>query len=394
MMQQSRTSPLSRLAIASSALSLGLLMTGCLGTDSPSETHYFFGDVYDGVTGQQVKDYRIALEYFGRRYDGSRDANGGFQLPAVPANSDFSVYIDARGFRSFASHHAQFGDVVHADRSYHYEAYLFSTSVPVSDVPVNLTLSDSARLPAGSIRLRPTEPSALYSDPGETPSGIPGQVWTNSNDLLAETVWVDFKDGAATFPGDKLVYGVPYQVTVLNVPGYQLMQDDRTPFQAGIDGRRAFVLAPLTTTPLRLAYMSTRSGNPTPDGSLTMVFNQAAEFDPRGNLGFYREAVDGAFSIDSPDTNNNNVANSLNPNLDPNIQERGTNFKLDGQQLVFTWDPAQGLRTADPGDTIRSVTYGGLDRIQLRRAGGNAADVVLLSDLVGSTSVTVVVGYP
>jgi hypothetical protein len=391
MKQHSRSSPLSRFAIASSALSLGLLMTGCLGTDSPSETNYFFGDVYDGVTGEHVKQYHIALEYFGRRYEGSLDASGGFQLPAVPANNDYSVYIDAPGFRPFVSHQGQFADVVHADRSFHYEAYLFSNSVVVSDVPVNITLSDSPRLPSGSIRLRPTQPSALYDTPAETPSGVPGQVWINSNDLLAETVWADFKDGAATLPGAKLVYGVPYQVTVLNVPGYQLHQDDKTPFQAGLDGRRAFVLAPLTTTPLQLAYLSTRTGNPTPDGSLTLVFNQAAEFDPRGNIGYYREAIDNAFSISSVDSNNNNVVNVLNANLDPNLQERGTDFKLDGQQLVFTWDRTRGLRTTDPGDTIQSVTYGGLDQIQLRRAGGNAADVVRLSDLVGSTSVNVVV---
>lgn len=377
--------------LVASLLATGFSSTGCLGTSSPSETDYFFGDVYDGVTGAQVKKYNIELEYFGRRYKGDIDARGGFALEGVPANHDYSVYIDAPGFRPFVAHRAQFADAVHADRSFHYEAYLFATSATVDDVPVTITLSDSAKQPSGAIRLRPTAFSQLYDDPTETPGGVPGQVWTNDNDLLAKTVWVDFKDGAATLPGQDLIYGVPYQVSILNVPGYQLLQTDKTPFQAGLDGRRAFTLSPLSVTPLAVAYMSTRDGVPEPDGTLTIVFNEPAEFDPLGNVNAYHEVIDDSFSIDSDNTNQNASFNTLNDNVDPNLQERGTSIALDGQRLVLSWDKSHGLRTVDPGDVIRSVTYGGLDQIRLRRAGGSGADVVTLATLLGQSSVTVVV---
>jgi len=379
-----------RFSIVLLALGFGLSSTACLGTDKPTETRYFFGDVYDGVTGEQVKDYHIELEYFGRRYQGSLDANGGFALPAVPANHDYSIYIDAPHFRPFVSHQAQFGNSVTAERSFHYEAYLFSDKVTVEDVPMTITLSDSASLPDGSIRLRPVGLSALYDDPSEQPSGIPGQLWANDDDLLAETVWADFKGGAVTIKGSDLVYGVPYQLSILNVPGYQLQQsDEKTPFQAGMDGRRAFVLSRLTRTPLAVSYLSTSAGQLSTDGTLTIVLNQPTEFDPLVDMMSYREAVDSSFSIDSENTNGNTTFNTLNDNLDPNLQERGTAISLDGQKLVLTWDKTRGLKTIDPGDRIRSITYGGLDGIRLRPVGGQAADTVVLSDLIGSSSVTV-----
>jgi hypothetical protein len=379
----------SRFAFAVAALA-SALSTGCLGTDSPDETRYFFGEVYDGVTGKQVTDYHIELEYFGRRYAGSIDANGGFSLPAVPAYQDYDVYIDASGYRPFVSHQAQFENKVHAERGFHYEAFLFSNSVTVADVPITITLGDSASLPDGSIRLQPMSSSAIYENPDDL-SAARGQVWPNDDDLLAQTVWVDFKAGAATIPGSSLVYGVPYQLSVLNVPGYQLQQTDvKTPFQAGVDGRRAFVLNRLDATPLQVSYVSTRDGNPSKDGTLTIVFNQPAEFDPLVSLGAYREAIDDAFSIDAEDTNNNFQTDTLNDNVDPNLQERGTSIALNGQQLVFSWDKTRGLRTYDPGDRILSITYGGLDSIRLRPVGGQAADVVTLSTLLTEgTSVTV-----
>jgi len=385
---------LTRFLVASSVLSVGLLSSSCLSTNAPSETHYYFGDVYDGVTGAHVTNYHIAVEYFGRRYEGQIDARGGFGLPAIPAYQDFSVYIDADGYRPFVSHQPQWLDEKHADRSYHYEAYLFSTALAVQDVQVNVTLSDSPQLPTGQIRLRPVDLSDVYNDvtgmpkPSEQPAGIPGQVWTNSYDLLAQTVWVDIVGGLATFPGQALVYGVPYQVAILNVPGYQYTESPV--FQAGMDGRRAFVLTPLDHTPLAVSYKSTDSGNPTPDGSLTIIFNQPAEFDPLHNLDGMKEAIDDQFSITSPDFNANGQRNTLKLNVSPAVQERGTSMVLDGQKLVFTWS-TDGLATSDQGDPIRSVTWDGLDAIYLRPQGGNAADVVVLSNLLGSNAVNVVV---
>jgi hypothetical protein len=392
---------MTRFVIASSVLCVGMLSNGCLGTDEPTETHYYFGDIYDGVTGQQVKSYNIAVEYFGRRLEGTVDARGGFALPAIPANNDFSVYIDARGYRPFVSHQQQWHDVVKADRSFHYEAYLFSTSLTVADVPVTVTLSDSGQLPNGSLRLRPTALSQVYDAANERPAGITAtydgtpviQLWENDYDLLAETVWQDFNAGETTLPGNKLVYGVPYQLAVLNVPGYQYNQ--ATTFTAGVDGRQALLLTRLSPDPLAVSYMSTRDGNPKPDGSLTIVFNQPIELDPLVSMGSYLEAVDNAFSIVSENTDGDTDFNTLKPNANPNVQERGTNMVVSGQTIVFTWDRATGiLPPGDPNDTIRSVTYGAMGQIRVRPVGGVAADAVTLSSLLGGANTVTVIVTP
>ena len=391
---------MTRFVIASSVLCIGLASSGCLGTDDPVETRYFSGDVYDGVTGQQILSYNIAVEHFGRRETGTVDARGGFHLPAIPAYSDFSVYIDAQGYRPFVSHQGQWLDVIHADRSYHYEAYLFATSLTVQDVPVTITLNDSGLLPRGSLRLRPTGLSQVYNEASEQPAGIPTQVWENDLDLLAETVWLDFTDGTPTgppagvIPGNRLVYGVPYQLAVLNVPGYQYSQTTATPFVAGVDGRQAIVLSRLAPDALAVAYNSTQDGNPRADGSLIIVLNQPVELDPLSDKADIDEYIDEAFSITAPDSNTNFVVNQLKPDMASNIQERGTTMTISGQQITFAWNKMAGLLSMDTGDPITSVRWGALNQIRLRRAGGNASDVVTLASLLGGQNAITVTVTP
>jgi hypothetical protein len=391
---------ITRFVIASSVLGFGMVSNGCLDTNDPGETHYYFGDVYDGVKGQQVTNYNIAVEYFGRRVEGTKDGRGGFALPPIPANSDYSVYIDAPGYRPFVSHQPQWHDVVQADRSFHYEAYLFATDLAVADVPVTVTLSDSGQFPSGgSIRLRPTAVSQVYDEASERPAGVTAtydgapvvQVWENDYDLLSETVMEPVDNGAAILHGNKLVYGVPYQLSLLNFPGYQY--SEMLTFTAGVDGRQALVLTRLAPDPLAVSYMSTRAGNPTPDGSLTIVLNQPVELDPLVTVNSYLEAVDNAFSIVSDNTNLDLVYNQLKLNVLDTVQERGTHMVVSGQTITFTWSPAIGLRVpSDPADIIRSVTWGAMDQIRLRPTNGNATDVVTLASLLsGARTVTVIV---
>ncbi len=353
----------------------------------PVETRAFTGDVYDGVTGAHVTQYDIAVDYAGRYERGTLDSRGGFHLPPIPALQDFAVYIDAEGFRPFVAHQGQWLDTVHGDRSFYYLAYLFADKVAVEDVPFFITLRNSTELPSGSLRLRPTDLSAVYNDPIEQPAAVPGQIWQNDNDLLSKTVWMDFTNGTATVTGTDLVYGVPYQVSVFNVPGYELQQS--YVFQAGINNKVTLQLDRLLVPRLTASYISTQSGNPSPDGTVTIVLNEPAEFDPLEPMLDIKNAIDDNFSIFSPDTNNNLLRNVLKINTDPNAQEHGTSIELSGQAIILRWNKDAGLLTQDPQDRISTITYGGLGAVRLRPVGGNASDVVTLATIVGAASIVV-----
>jgi hypothetical protein len=352
----------------------------------PVETRTFRGDVYDGVTGVHVDDYDIAVDFSGRYERGTLDARKSFQLVPIPALQDFSVYIDASGYRPFVSHNGQWLDLVHGDRSFYYVAYLFADKVAAEDVTFNVTLTNSTTLPSGQLRLRPTDMSAVYDDPVEQPAGVPGQVWTNDNDLLSKTVWADVTNGTVTVPGTSLVYGVTYQVSVFNVPGYAIYQNNV--FQAGVNKQVSVELSRLSVPALDVAYISTQSGDPSPDGTVTIVFNEPVEFDPLEQMIDIKNAVDNGFSIDSPDTNQNFQRNVLKINTDPAMQSRGTSIELADQSITLKWNRA-GLETSDPGDRINTLTYGGLGAVRLRPRGGNASDVVTLANVVGATSIVV-----
>jgi len=353
----------------------------------PVESRAFTGDVYDGVTGVHVTAYDIAVDWAGRYERGTLDSRGGFHLPIIPALQDFAVYIDASGYRPFVAHQGQWLNAVNGDRSFYYLAYLFADKVPVEDVPFLITLRNGTELPSGSLRLRPTDLSAVYNDPIEQPAAIPGQLWQNDNDLLSKTVWVDFTEGKVTVLGSDLVYGVPYQVSVFNVPGYQLVQGNV--FQAGVNGHVTVQLDRLTLPRLTASYISTQSGNPSPDGTVTIVLNEPAEFDPIEPQLDIKNAIDDGFSILSPDTDGDFMRNVLNVNTDPNVQTRGTSIELNGQALILRWNKGMGLATVDMEDRINSITYGGLGGVRLRPIGGNASDVVTLSAIVGAASIVV-----
>jgi hypothetical protein len=160
-------------------------------------------------------------------------------------------------------------------------------------------------------------------------------------------------------------------------------------FQAGINSRVTVQLDRLTLPRLTASYISTQSGNPSPDGTVTIVLNEPAEFDPIQPVLDIKNAIDDGFSILSPDTNANFMRNVLNVNTDPNVQARGTSIELNGQALILRWNKGVGLATVDTGDRIISITYGGLGGVRLRPIDGNASDVVTLSTIVGAASIVV-----
>jgi hypothetical protein len=371
-------------------------LTAC----SPNETDYYFaGRVYNGVDGTRLIDYKLDLQFLDRDLSGSVDGDGRYFVGPLTPFNDYTVAIRAQGYRSFLSHNVMklndeltmnantSDDNQHPDQSQYFDAYLFPTDVISPGVTFRITLSDSSDLPSGTLRLRPTASSSLVSDPVDMPAGVAGQVWHNDEDLQFSSVSRDFTDGVVTFaPGD-LVYGVTYEVTIYNIDGHGTTTGVYT---AGANGNASFVVSPLASSPLALAFVSTQLGVPTPTGEVVFILNQPVILDPLNTADSYLRSLEANFTISSPDANMNGMTNTLKP-FDPAAPagSRGLTLTVAGDKVTVQWDPTKALMTTDMADPIHSVTYGGLAGVVLRPVNGVASDAASLSTLLGAVAITV-----
>jgi len=368
-------------------IALLALLPALLAACTPLSHREFVGRVYDGATGDRLLVYELWIEHGIEVELADVDERGRYHVGPIPEGHDFSVGIEADGFRNFLSHNAAFVDSSpEVTEVRYFDAFLFPADLLSPTVSFSIALADSQDRPGGSIRLRPTNDSTL-ADADENP-GIEGQVWGNDEDLQAATIAVSFADGQADFGQGAFVYGVNYAVSVYAVPGYRDME---TTWQSGLHGAQAWTLQPLMGSALQVNYASTDSGEPSPDGSLVVVFNQAIELFGSGN---HAEAIDEAFSISTSDEDLDGMVNQLNEDLAEGAQERGTSITVSGAQLTLSWDPDIGLAVSDPDDPITQVHWGGLDGVEVMPAGGAASQRATLSALLGTSTVTVNVDPP
>jgi hypothetical protein len=359
------------------------LLAGCT---SGSRDYWFDGRAYDGSTGARLTQYQLDLEYLDQELHATVK-DGRYLVGPLEPLQDFTITIRAEGYRPFMAHNAMLPDSSpKKDTSFYYDAYLFPTALESPPSTFYITLADSDAAPSGTIRLRPSAHSQLYASPAQQPAGVPSQVWDNDEDLQFATVTKNFSDGQVQFAAGELVYGVSYLVTIFAVGDHQLLDGTYT---AGIQGDAAFVVPALKEPPLTLSYVSTSLGVPVPTGQVVFVFDQPAVFDPLNTDAAYLSALEGAFTISSPDANNNNNLNTLKP-----PGQRGIGAAITNNQLTLTWGQSAALETSDPGDPIRSVTYGGLDSVLLRPAKAPLAASVSLGTLLGAPSITVPVTAP
>jgi hypothetical protein len=372
------------------------LLVGC----SPSYTDYYFdGRVYNGVDGSRLVDYDIQLQFLDRELDGNVDDDGRYFLGPLTPFNDYTIAIEADGYRTFLSHNVMklndeltnnnnpSDDNQHPDQSQYFDAYLFPVSVVSPAATIHITLSDSMDTPSGTIRFRPTTSSALIAGPINMPAGVGGQVWLNDDDLQFASVSRDFMNGEVDLAAGDLVFGVTYEVTIYNVVGHSVTTATYT---AGFDGDAAFVVNPLGTTALALSFVSTQLGQPAPDGKLVFIVNQPVILDPLTAPDTQLRSLEANFTIDSPDANMDGNTNTLKP-FDPMAAagSRGLALTVMGDQITITWNPATALQSTDTADPIKSVTYGGLAGVILRPINGTAADSATLAALLGSPSITV-----
>jgi hypothetical protein len=383
------------------ALSLALPLVGLVtAACSPSYTDYYFaGRVYDGVAGTRLVDYDIQLQFLDHEMGGTVDKDGRYFLGPLTPFNDYTIAIEAQGYRPFLSHNAMkvndeltnnknpSDDNQHPDQSQYFDAYLFPLEAVSPAATFTISLGDSAALPNGSIRLRPTNSSSLISDPIDMPAGVAGQVWHNDNDLQFASVERDFTNGTVSFATGDLIFGVTYAVTIYNVAGHTATTGFYT---AGVDGDASFVVNPVGTATLALAFVSTQLGTPTPSGEVVFVLNQPVELDPLATADSYLRSLEANFTINSPDANMNGSTNTLRP-FDPMAAagSRGLSLTVSGDTVTVDWDPTKALLTSDSADPIHSVTYGGLAGVKLRPVNGTAADAKTLANLLGAVSITV-----
>jgi len=369
---------------------LGALSAGCSSdadnnVSAVGDDYYFNGMVYDGATGARVTNYAISLLYFDRTYAGKVDANGRYFLGPLRPNYDYTIAIQNDDYRSFLAHNA-FRPIAPpgGGESLFYDAYVFPKNLPAPDVKFSITLQGSTDLPSGYVRLRPAASSVLYDEVSERPAGVGAQVWDNDEDLQFRAVTLPFTKGAVSFMGSQLVYGVSYAVTVYGVPGYQVAS---AAYQSGVDSDVSLALSKLQETALALVSRSDDQGA-NPSGSFTMVFNKPVELYPAASEDAAALAIDGALSISPIDGDGDADLNTLNAV----VKSRGVTVTVTSTQVKIAWDKTTALTHQDADDPVKAVTFGALDKIEVRPVGGNAASATPLAALLGQTSVTINLG--
>lgn len=362
---------------------------------SQTTAEYFSGRVYDGVSLARLTNYSIRLEYYDRVIPGAVDGNGRYFVGPLLPNADYSVVVEADGYRSFLSHNERIDDEAEAPlMSYYYDAFLYPENVSTPGATCRVRLTNATELPSGFARFAPTNGSSLFDTDSETPVGVDSaargrQLWTNDEDLQQRSLVVPFHNGSFELASGQLVYGVSYAVTVYGVPGYRAFEGTYT---AGVDGDQSWALQPLVDDALEITTVSPRPLELRPDGQLEFRFNQPIALDPRVSVPTLQRILNDSFSIDSPNVDGDaeqNVlvdAGALTPPVAPGY--RGVSLAVDGERLVIRWNGA-GLATSDPGDPVTSVTYGGLDSVMLYAADAANPQAIALSTLLESTSVTV-----
>lgn len=350
---------------------------------------YFAGYVRDGVSGEVIPGYLIELAWLDETMRGEVGDDGRYLIGPLAEYHDYTVRIRADGFRPFVSHNAMRATAPSDGlQSFLFDAYLYPTDLRSPETQVSAFFDDSEQRPTGQVRLRPSTLSLLIDDPAETPSGVPGQVWENDEDLLNATVLLPLEGGEAIVPDGALVYGVTYDVAVLGVPGYQVREGGR--LTAGVTSFATLVLSQFVDPPLELVFNSAELGPVGRDAvRVVLLFNQDVALDPTADAAAWSEILDDGVSLATGDEDADGVTNQLRDDASAMAQERGTSLTITGNRVVLEWSDA-GLDTADADDPIRAVTFARLDQLGIRPAGGGVATYTDLGAFAGS-SVSVVI---
>ncbi len=390
------------------ALAAAFAGSACVSVDRASgddaRGYWFEGTVYNGVDLTPVADAQVTLSYAGQTIEApATDDAGHYRVGPLLDHSDFTITIAAGdGYRTFFANEPMKGYMPNAEdetQTQIYDAYLFPTNIAAPDVQFTFTLPDTGAPLAGGgkLRLSPASNSDLDLS-NSTPASVAGQTWSNDADRLTPSTVVDIDDnGVASVKGKDLTYGVTYDWTVYSVDGYRY---DSGTFTSGWDGDQFITLDRLTETPLVATALSLNETDTNEHAQVVITFNQEIELADYMTQGALANAIDSAFTINSPDANANEEDDpiTLLPTAGRNVlvapdntgTPRGTSVKVSGHTLTLSWSrKASAFDISDAEDPILSATWNALNLIVLRPVGGRTAQEVALSTLLGATSVTV-----
>jgi hypothetical protein len=362
-------------------------------TQLPQTTQqYFTGRVYNGVSLERMKGFKLSLQYFDRSMEATVDADGRYVVGPLLANADYTIVVEADGYRNFLSHNAKVATSVTTQvSSLYYDAFLFPEGVQAPAVHAKFALQDDTKLPSGTVRFAPKGASSLFNDDAETPAGVNRQVWTNDEDLQQRAVVRDFTDGKLDMTEGEFVLGVEYEVTVYGVANHAILFGGS--FRAGIDANPSFTLQPITESPLEVVSMSSDSAALSPNGSIEIRFNHEIVAYPKMDSMVALRSINDGFSIASPDKDMDGTVNALvdagalTAPIPPAY--RGVSWDIAGDRLTLKWDREHGLTTSDTGDSINSVTYGNLSAITLYTGTSPTSPAATLDVLLGMSSISV-----
>jgi hypothetical protein len=379
---------------------------------------YFTGRIYDGVSQKRVTDYAMRLEYFDRVIAASVSADGRYVVGPLLPNADYSIVIEADGYRSFLSHNAKIAavpctstttggtgtgtgtttcSVTNNVTSFYYDAYLYPESVHSPATLARFRVRNDTALPSGTVRFSPRSGSSLFDEASETPAGVNGQVWGNDEDLQQRTVVKTFTNGEVQIAEGELTLGVSYEVSVFGVSNYALLEG--ASFKAGFETNPTFTLDFVTEAPLQVVGWSTQFDELSPDGRVEIRFNQPiARWPLTAESSVVRQLNDG-FRIISPDKDADAQTNvlvdaaTLVAPVSPTY--RGVSFEISGDRLIFTWARATGVFSkVDVDDLITHVQYRALDQVQLYSAALPNSTPVALSTLLPGGILQVQIAAP
>ena len=376
---------------------LGGFAPGCAEeADKGNHQIWFMGSIYDGAMGTIIPDYEIWLSFGTKTIQGKVDGNGRYTLGPLAAWNDYAITISRADYRAFVSYNAgiapptppaasQQSDVYSANtmQTLNFDAYLFPAALAAAPLAISIIKSDSTTTPVeGSIRLRPTGQSNIQ----DQVAGITGQVWANDQDMLAAAFNGTVTAGSIVVPSEALVYGVPYNVQVYGVAGYQpTTATVRAGAQESLIVSIATTASPLIMTANTIAQCKPfgQSTNVVATAQITFTFNATSIEDATPvtvSAGRGPEILDNGLSVVTM------LGTTLKPNASTTVQERGTSFLANGNTLMISWNPSVGLTAPSPSDSISSVTYNNLGSIMLQPAGHPELAKSLSSMLPGGVS--------
>ncbi|HET6336298.1 MAG TPA: carboxypeptidase-like regulatory domain-containing protein [Polyangiales bacterium] len=361
-------------------------------TQLPQQTQqYFTGRIYNGVSLDRLKNFKVTLAYFDRTMEATVDADGRYVVGPLLANADYTISVEADGFRDFLSHNVKIAtSVTNQVSSLYFDAFLYPEGVKAPAVQAKFSLQGETKLPSGTVRFAPTGSSSLFNDDAETPAGVNRQVWLNDEDLQQRAVTKDFTDGKLEMTEGEFVLGVQYAVTVYGVANYALLTGGS--FRAGIDANPTFTLQPITESPLEVVAMSTDGAALSPNGSIEIRFNHDIVAYPKMDQMVALRSLNDGFAIASPDKNMDGKVNTLVNAADLTApiapSYRGVAWEISGDRMTLKWTREQGLKVSDTADPITSVTYANLSAITLYTGTLPTSPASTLDVLLGVPSLT------